>query len=281
LTITLGFSPCPNDTFIFHALVHGLVQAKGIAFSPPRLADVETLNEWALAGVLDLTKISFHAFAHVRNDYVLLSAGSALGRGCGPLLVSGRNLELSRLSEMKIAVPGRLTTASMLLSMFAPACKKLLPMRFDRIMPAIVGGEVDAGVIIHESRFTYRHYGLTVLQDLGSWWEEISGFPIPLGAIAAKRSLGRELIGRINEAVRASVQHAFAHPGVSMPYIKKHAQEIEDEVISEHINLYVNAFTENLGDEGAAAVNAFWRKGCEAGILPASALRQEWLSAEL
>lgn len=275
--ITLGYSPCPNDTFIFHALVHGLVQAEGISFSPPRLADVETLNEWALAGVLDLTKISFHAFAYARNDYVLLTAGGALGRGCGPLLVSGRNLDLSRLPEMKIAVPGRLTTASMLLSMFAPGCKKLQPMRFDKIMPAIAGGEVDAGVIIHESRFTYRHYGLTMLQDLGSWWEEISGFPIPLGGIAAKRSLGWEVISRLNEAVRASVRHAFAHPGVSRSYIKKHAQEIDDEVVSDHLNLYVNPFTENLGDEGAAAINAFWRQGCDAGILPSSALQPDWL----
>lgn len=269
---SLGFSPCPNDTFIFYALVHGLLDHGGLSFEPPRLADVETLNEWALTAKLDVTKISFHAFGHAMDDYVLLTAGSALGRGCGPLLVAGKQVDPAKLPDMRIAVPGRLTTASMLLSLFAPGCRNLQIMRFDKIMPAIVAGVVDAGVIIHESRFTYEQYGLLVLQDLGAWWENFSGYPIPLGGIAVRRSLGKEIVCSINDRVKASVRQAFSHPEAAMPYIKKHAQEIEDGVIRNHINLYVNPYTEELGDDGVSAVREFLRRGCGAGILPSRIL---------
>lgn len=219
-----------------------------------------------------MTKISFHAFGQVMDDYVLLTAGSALGRGCGPLLVAAKQVDPAMLADMRIAVPGRLTTASMLLSLYAPGCKNLQIMRFDKIMPAIVAGEVDAGVIIHESRFTYGQYGLRVLQDLGAWWEDFSGYPIPLGGIAARRSLGKEIVRRINEAVRTSVRHAFSHPETGMSYIRKHAQEVEDGVIRDHINLYVNQYTEDLGEVGSSAIREFLRRGCAAGILPSRIL---------
>jgi 1,4-dihydroxy-6-naphthoate synthase len=266
--LTIGFSPCPNDTFIFYGLMHRRVQAAGLRFAPATLADVETLNEWAMEGRLDVTKISFHALGHVLDKYALLNAGAALGRGCGPLLVAGREQDLSDLAAKKVAVPGRFTTAAMLLRLFAPACSKLVNMRFDRIIPAVAAGEVDAGVIIHESRFTYQQHGLSLVQDLGVWWEEITGLPIPLGGIAAKYSLGDESLRAIEAAIRASVRWAFAQPEACRPYIRKHAQELDDRVIDEHIGLYVNPFSEDLAREGREAVKEFLRRGREAGILP-------------
>jgi len=272
---SLGFSPCPNDTFIFHALVHGLLGADFPRFAEPLLADVETLNEWALAGRLDVTKLSFHTYGQVMDQYVLLNAGSALGRGCGPLLVAKRPLvKHAKLSALSIAIPGRHTTAALLLRLFAPQCTKLVPMRFDQIMPAVASGVVDAGVIIHESRFTYPQYGLVLVQDLGQWWEAVVGLPIPLGGIVARRSLGDEAIRVIDQAVRASVRMAVDAPLAAKSYIRQHAQELDDSVIASHIGLYVNDYSENLGAEGLAAVREFLRRGSEAGILPP-------LSAEL
>ncbi|MEW6593772.1 MAG: 1,4-dihydroxy-6-naphthoate synthase [Thermodesulfobacteriota bacterium] len=265
---SLGFSPCPNDTFIFHALVHGLLGGDTPRFAAPELADVETLNEWAFAGRLDVTKLSYHAYGHVADRYVLLSAGSALGRGCGPLLVARNVLDQAALPERTIAIPGRHTTAALLLKLFAPACGNLVTMRFDQIMPAIASGAVDAGVIIHESRFTYPQHGLRLIQDLGQWWEETTGLPIPLGGIAARRSLGDAAIRAIDRAVRASVRMAFDAPQAAMPYVRQHAQELDDTVIASHIGLYVNASSENLGAEGLAAVGEFLRRGAAAGVLP-------------
>ncbi|MFO7606993.1 MAG: 1,4-dihydroxy-6-naphthoate synthase [Desulfurivibrionaceae bacterium] len=270
--LTLGFSPCPNDTFIFHALVHGLAGQPDLNLAPPVLADVETLNEWAMEPRLDLTKLSFHALAHALDDYVLLNSGSALGRGCGPLLIARKNLDQGGLADLRIAIPGRLTTAAMLLKMYAPGCRNLVTMRFDEIMPALARGEVDAGVIIHESRFTYRKEGFVLIGDLGAWWEETSGCPIPLGGIAARRSLGKELIGRIDKAIRESVRHAFAHPRLSREYIHCHAQEIDERVIRSHIELYVNDFSVDLGRQGREAIQSFLARGRELGIVPASSL---------
>lgn len=267
--LTIGFSPCPNDTFIFYALMHRRVQAAGLRFAPAMLADVETLNEWAMAGRLDVTKISFHALGHVLDKYELLNAGAALGRGCGPLLVARRKLDPVALAAGKVAIPGRFTTAAMLLRLFAPACSNLVVMRFDRIMPALAAGKVDAGVIIHEGRFTYQQHGLILIQDLGVWWEEISGMPIPLGGIAAKRSLGEEHLRAIEAAIRASVRWSFAQPDACLPYVKQHAQELDDKVIGDHIGLYVNPFSEDLGEEGQTAIEEFLRRGQEAEILPA------------
>ena len=266
--LTLGFSPCPNDTFIFHSLVHGQSCGDSLYFDEAVLADVETLNEWALAGRLDVTKLSFHALGHVLDRYVLLRSGSALGRGCGPLLVAGKNFSPSELPRLTIAIPGRYTTAAMLLQMHSPVALTTKVMRFDEIMPAIVAGEVDAGVIIHESRFTFHEHGLLLLRDLGSWWEQATGFPIPLGGIAAKRSLGKKKIQAIDRCIRASVSSAFASPEAGMSYIRQHAQELDDKVIKDHIGLYVNPFSLDLGAEGVGAVREFLERGRQLGVFP-------------
>ncbi len=268
--LSLGFSPCPNDTFIFYGLVHGRIDPPEVTFAEPCLEDVEQLNLWALAKKLDVTKLSFHALGHVLDEYCLLSAGSALGRGCGPLLVAGSFIPPEKRREMTIAIPGKLTTAALLLQMFLPDCHRLVEMRFDRIMGAISKSEVDAGVIIHESRFTYGEQGLVCLQDLGRWWEQTTGLPIPLGCIAARRSLGRERIQAIDQAIRASVDYSFAHPEECLPYIRSKSQELELEVVRSHIQLYVNEFSRKLGSEGEAAIKAFMERGRLAGVLPKS-----------
>jgi 1,4-dihydroxy-6-naphthoate synthase len=267
-SLSIGFSPCPNDTYIFCGLVKGHIPHTGWSLQPERLEDVETLNEWALQGRLDITKLSFHAFGHVLEDYVLLKSGGALGRGCGPLLVAGRKVASADFAKMTVAVPGKYTTAAMLLQLYAPGWKNIVMMRFDEIMDAIESGKIDCGVIIHESRFTYKSRGLELIKDLGNWWEEISGYPIPLGGIAVKRSLGRELIEEIDKALKASIVWAQSNHELCRPYIKEHAQELEDCVINDHIGLYVNAFSEDLGEEGMAAIEFFLKKGREAKIFP-------------
>jgi 1,4-dihydroxy-6-naphthoate synthase len=266
--LTLGFSSCPNDTFIFHALVRQEAGMDCPACAPEVVADVETLNRWALAGRLDVTKLSFHALGHVLDRYVLLTAGSALGRGCGPLLVAGRSFPQEEWPSLRIAVPGRYTTAALLLRLFAPEARTVRMMRFDEIMPAIAGGEVDAGVIIHESRFTYQDHGLVLLQDLGAWWEQTTGLAIPLGGIAARRSLGRERLLAINRCLRASLARALADPAASLSYVRGHARELNDRVIRSHIELYVNEHSLDLGETGLAAVREFLARGRKAGILP-------------
>jgi len=266
--LSIGFSPCPNDTYIFCGLVNGKIPLSDWQLQPAVLEDVETLNEWAMQARLDITKLSFHALGHVLNDYVLLHSGSALGRGCGPLLVAGREIDPDSFADMTVAVPGKLTTAAMLLQLYEPVWKNIVILRFDEIMGAIESGRVDCGVIIHESRFTYSNRGLRLIADLGAWWEITSGYPIPLGGIVARRTLGRDLIVKIDRAVGASIQWAQRHNYLCRPYIKKYAQELDDSVINEHIGLYVNTFSENLGDEGLAAVEFFFQKGRQVGILP-------------
>lgn len=268
--ISIGFSPCPNDTYIFCGLVNGRIPLAGLDLQPVLLEDVETLNEWAMLGRLDITKLSFHALGHVLDKYVLLHSGAALGRGCGPLLVAGQKVDPGDFAKMKVAIPGKYTTAAMLLQMYVPAWKNISILRFDDIMPAIESGRVDCGVIIHESRFTYRDRGLELIADLGAWWEQMSGHPIPLGAIVARRSLGRGPIAEIDRAVRASILWADQNTLLCRPYIKKYAQELDDSVINEHIGLYVNTFSENLGEEGLAAVKFFLQKGRQAGMFPKS-----------
>lgn len=270
--LSIGFSPCPNDTFIFHALVAGQIPTRSFTLLPEVLADVETLNEWALVGRLDVTKLSFHALGHVLDEYELLPAGAALGRGCGPLLVRRPEVSLASLAAQTIAVPGHYTTAAMLLKMSHPECRRLTVMRFDQIMPALMAGTIGAGVIIHEGRFTYQRYGLSLVTDLGAWWEETSGHPIPLGGIAARRTLGPELIAELSTAIRQSLQAAWRHPAQSATYVKAHAQEIDDQVIRDHIGLYVNDFSLDLGLEGTNAVNAFLKKGQTAGIFKAATI---------
>jgi len=266
-TLSLGYSPCPNDTFIFYALVHDRIPRQGFALRE-RLEDVETLNRLALQGALDLTKVSYHALGHLRRDYCLLSSGGALGRGCGPLVVARAETDLMSLRGRRIAVPGRLTTANLLLQLCTEGLTDLLFLPFDQIMAAVVRGEADAGVIIHESRFTYHSHGLVQIADLGAWWEEETGLPIPLGGILARRDLGANLIGRIDAALKASVAYAFAHPEEPREYIKRHSQELADEVIENHIGLYVNDFSLDLGKEGRAAIAALFARAEARRLIP-------------
>jgi 1,4-dihydroxy-6-naphthoate synthase len=266
--LTLGYSPCPNDTFIFDALVHRRIPLGELLFHE-RLDDVETLNALALAGTLDLTKVSYHALGHLRRDYALLQSGGALGRGCGPLVVARSPLTMEQLRRQPIAIPGRLTTANLLLQLYGEGFEQVVIMSFDRIMGAISRGEVAAGVIIHESRFTYRAQGLHQVLDLGQWWEETTGQAIPLGGILVKRSLGARLIKEIDAALRRGIEFAFAHPEASRPYIKAHAQELADSVIDSHIGLYVNDFSLDLGSEGIAAVTTLLSRAEQRGLIPA------------
>lgn len=266
--LSLGFSPCPNDTFIFSTLVSARDQGSAPLFAKPHLEDVETLNRWAFERRLDVTKLSFHALGYVLDEYCVLQAGSALGRGCGPLLVASSHLSIEQLPGCTIAIPGKYTTAALLFRMFLPDCKQQVEMSFEHIMDAVQHGHVDAGVIIHESRFTYQRYDLVCLQDLGQWWEDISGLPIPLGCIAARRSLGAARIKEIEYQIRASLDTAYANPEACMEYIRMHAQETEDEVIQNHIDLYVNHFSVDLGIEGRAAIDTFLNKGRAQKVLP-------------
>lgn len=266
--LSLGFSPCPNDTFIFYDLVNRARQESDPLFQQPLMEDVETLNQWAFQQRLDVSKLSFHAMAHLLDDYCILSSGAALGRGCGPLLVGGKNSSLASLNGGEVAIPGEFTTAALLFKMFLPQHTRVVEMRFEQILQSVAEGSVDAGVIIHESRFTYQDLGLVCLQDLGEWWEDISGLPIPLGCIGARRKLGGALLLKIDNQIKASLQWASKHPGLCRDYIKQHAQETDDSVIDQHIDLYVNEFSLELGDEGKAAIQMFFEKGRELGVVP-------------
>lgn len=256
--LSLGFSPCPNDTFIFHALVSGAVTIPGVELVP-RLEDVETLNRLALAGELDVTKVSYGAVPYLLERYALLRSGGALGRGCGPLLVARERVDPRSLVDGTIAIPGRMTTANLLLRLFGPHLPEGREMVYSDIMPAVARGEVDAGLIIHESRFTYADHGLVSLVDLGEWWEKETGAPIPLGGIVARRSLGEEMIGRIEAAIRESVERAFADPSASADYVAAHAQEMDPGVMRQHIALYVNEYSVDVGEQGSRAIETLLR----------------------
>jgi 1,4-dihydroxy-6-naphthoate synthase len=252
--ITLGFSPCPNDTFVFHALVHGLVP--GPAFAPPLYADIDVLNKHALAGDLDVVKVSYGVL-HRLSGYTLLSSGGAVGRGCGPLVLTAAPATKESLRGKVVAVPGDDTTAYVLLRLWDPGFARVVVMPFDTIMPAVQRGDVAAGLVIHESRFTYPSYGLHAVADLGDWWESETGLPIPLGAIVARSGLP---VRDIEDAIRASVEYAWAHPEASRDYVLAHSQELAPDVVDAHIALYVNEFTRDLGAEGRAAVAELTRR---------------------
>lgn len=267
--LTLGISPCPNDTFAFHALVHGLVAAgpeTAVTF-----ADIDVLNELAAAGSLDVVKVSYGALPFLLEDYTLLDSGGAVGRGCGPLLLTAEEGGQDALAGATVAVPGLRTTAYLLLRLWARQHAQLgaidvLP--FEQIMPAVSAGSYDAGLVIHESRFTYPSYGLHQAVDLGAWWESATGLPIPLGAIIARRSLGNEQITLLDKAIRRSVEFAWANPQASRDYVLKHAQELDPAVADAHIALYVNEFTRGLGAQGRAAVQSLLDRAAEAGLTP-------------
>ena len=268
--LTLAYSPCPNDTFIFTPWVEGhLVDAPPVV---ERFEDIDTLNRIALAGEPDVVKISFHAYGHLRERYCLLRSGGALGRGCGPLVVARTSFAEKDLAGKTVAIPGTLTTAALLVRLFAPALREtnITVMPFNEIMPAVCSGQVEAGVIIHESRFTYQRHGLTQIVDLGEWWERETTHAIPLGGIAMRRDLGDGLIRRTEQALTASVDYAHAHPAIVWPTIRRHAQEMEDEVMRQHIALYVNDFTRDYGVEGEAAIRYLLETAEALGIVPHS-----------
>lgn len=267
MKISLGYSPCPNDTFIFDAMVHGKIDTEGLIFEP-KLADVEALNRWAFAGELDVTKLSYHAYAHLRERYALLHAGSALGRHCGPLLIAASPLPREALKAAKVVIPGQYTTANFLLSLAYPELENKQELVFSDIEAAVQSGEALAGLIIHENRFTYEQRGLHKLADLGEWWEDSTGFPIPLGGIVVRRDLPEEVQQRINRVMARSVNYALDHPDAARPYVRAHAQEMDEAVMYAHIHLYVNEFTRDLGEEGRAAVTHLLQKADELGVIP-------------
>jgi 1,4-dihydroxy-6-naphthoate synthase len=250
--LTFGFTPCPNDAFAFHALVHGLVPAPFEV--EPVLLDIEELNRRAHGAELQLSKLSFGAAA-AGDRYRLLRSGAALGRGVGPLVVAREAGSLEDAAAGRVAVPGRETTAFLLLRLAAPGLGEVVEVRYDRILEAVVAGEVDAGLIIHESRFTYGEHGLLAVADLGEWWEGETGLPVPLAGIFARTDLDPELVAEAEAAIRASVEYAFAHPEASRDYVRSLAHELSDEVCAAHIALYVNEHSVDVGDEGLAAID--------------------------
>jgi 1,4-dihydroxy-6-naphthoate synthase len=265
--LSLGFSPCPNDTFIFDAMLHGKIDTEGLQFEPV-IADVEELNQRAFSKTLHITKLSFHAFAYLIQDYALLEAGSALGKGVGPLLIAKAPLEESALAQARVAIPGKYTTANFLLSLAYPEIKNKKEMLFSRIEQAVLSGEVDAGLIIHENRFTYQQKGLVKLLDLGEYWEETTQAPIPLGGIVVKRSLRPELQQAVNRVMARSVAYALDHPEAPLDFVRAHAQEMDEAVMYQHIRLYVNDFTRDLGNEGKAAIQLLFDIAMARGIIP-------------
>ena len=272
--LTLGYSTCPNDTFIFYALAHNLIERRDPQFKI-ELEDVETLNQQARSGVFDVSKLSFAAIGHLLDTYGVLRSGSALGRGCGPLIVARPGFNLNRIDSnqidsKKIAVPGMWTTACMLLGLYLSKEPDVVSMPFDLIMPAVESGDLDFGVIIHEGRFTYKNYGLICLLDLGKWWEEKTSFPIPLGGIAIRRDIAPETARRVEAAVRESTLYGFTHRSETESYIKKYAREMSSAVIRRHIDLYVNDFTIEIGEQGKEAVEALFEMARNRGMLPES-----------
>lgn len=267
MKLTLGFSPCPNDTFIFDAMVHGRIDTEGLEFDY-FLADVEELNHRAFAGTVDITKMSYHAYAYAANNYLILDSGSALGRKNGPLLISGGYLNPDVLSEKVIAIPGLYTTANLLFSIAWPDALKKKEYLFSEIESAILNAEVDAGVIIHETRFTYEKRGLVKIEDLGDYWEKLTGMPVPLGAIVIHRKVPVEVAMKVNRIIRRSLEYAHSEPVASMEFVAINAQEIDRETMNKHIELFVNEFTMNLGREGRAAIGKLFGIATERKVIP-------------
>lgn len=264
--IKIGYSPCPNDCFIFDALVHKKIDTGKYTFEPV-LEDVETLNKWAMVGKLPVTKLSYHALAYVLDKYALLNSGSALGFNCGPLLISKKEIKDPENEIKSIAIPGKLTTANFLLSIAYPTLQNKTELVFNEIEDAVLTGKFDAGLIIHENRFTYEHKGLKKVRDLGEFWDELIKAPIPLGGIAALKNLDEQTRKDIDVLIKKSVQYAFANPESSMPYVKQHAQEMSEEVMKKHIALYVNEFSIDLGEVGRKAVKLMFDKAKEVGVI--------------
>jgi len=266
MRLSLGFSPCPNDTFIFDAMLHGRIDTEGLEFEV-FMEDVEALNRRAFAGDIAVTKLSYHAFAHLTHQYALLHAGSALGNNCGPLLVARAPMSAAQVDAAAIAIPGKMTTANLLFGLAYPNATDKRETLFSEIEDAVLDGRVGAGLIIHENRFTYEQKGLVKILDLGEYWESTTGLPIPLGGIVVRRDLPADIQQKINRVMRRSVEYAFAHPDEVMPFVRAHSQAMEDTVMQAHINLYVTAYTIDLGEKGRDAVQQMFRIAQEKGVI--------------
>jgi 1,4-dihydroxy-6-naphthoate synthase len=268
MKLTLGFSPCPNDTFIFDAMVHGRIDTEGLEFDY-LLSDVEELNRKAITGELDITKMSFYAYAYASANYLILDSGSALGHRNGPLLISKHKIDTSNLNKLRIAIPGKYTTANMLFSIAWPDAVNKTEYLFSSIEDALLKEEVDAGLIIHETRFTYNKRGLHKVADMGEFWEKLTGLPIPLGTIVASRRLPEEVALKVNRIIRRSLEFAYHNSIASYDFVVANAREMDSTVMNNHIKLFVNKFTLNLGKDGKKAISELYRIAGEKGILPA------------
>lgn len=270
-TFRLGYSTCPNDTFIFNALVHNLIFCNGFKFDPV-LEDVETLNKNALYNIYDISKLSFAAIAHVADKYALLKSGAALGYGCGPIIVARKDTKLHEIIKKTVLVPGKLTTANLLLNLFiSDYFNTKIETKFivfDKIMPNIINKNADFGIVIHEGRFTLDNNNLKCLVDLGEWWENKTNLPIPLGGIVIKRDISKNIAGRIESLIKKSIEFAFNNKNIADSYIKKHANEMEKEVIDQHIKLYVNNFSKDLGESGIHAIRKLFEISRQKGLIP-------------
>lgn len=258
MKLTLGFSPCPNDTFIFDALVNGKIDTEGLSFDVV-LEDIETLNQSALEGKLDITKLSFPAFFSNLDQYIALPSGAAMGKGVGPLLVSKKEISKNDINNSSIAIPGYQTTANFLLSFAYPDAVNRSPVLFSEIEDSVLSGQADIGLLIHENRFTYKRKGLLKMQDLGTYWEEQTGSPIPLACIAIKRNIDANTQNVVARLIEKSLEYAFAHYPLITSYVKEHAQAMEEEVMRQHIDLYVNNFSLQLGNQGRAAIMQLYK----------------------
>lgn len=275
MKLSLGFSPCPNDTFIFDAMIHQKIDTEGLSFEVS-YEDVETLNQKAFKAELDITKLSYHAYAYLTENYILLHSGSALGFGVGPLLICNEPAYLqdgiesltSKIGNLRVGIPGKYTTANFLLSLAFPEVQNKIEMKFSDIEPALLNKRIDLGVIIHENRFTYESKGLLKVLDLGEYWEKLTSSPIPLGGIMIKRSLPDSIQQKVNRIIQRSVMFAIKNPLSGLEFIRSHAQEMSTEVMYKHIELYVNKYSVDLGNEGRQAVHTFFIEAQKKGIVP-------------
>lgn len=264
--LRLGYSPCPNDTFIFYGLAHGLEGVPGRRIVE-ELHDVETLNTMAMDGILDVTKLSFYAWLRLKDRYRMLNAGAAMGHGCGPILVAPRALDPADITRCRVVLPGRWTTAHLLFRLWRPKAENRIFTTYDKILNTVRSGEADCGVIIHESRFTYREAGFEAVVDLGQWWESETGLPIPLGCIAARRNLPEEVVAGLESAIRRGIRRSMRDPESCLPYIRRHAREMDVQVLEQHIGAFVNEYSLELGEAGKAAVRALEDRALREGII--------------
>ena len=267
MKLTLGFSPCPNDTFIFEAMVHGRIDTEGLQFDY-FLADIEDLNKRTLEGSSDITKMSCYAFAYAAKDYLILDSGSAIGFGNGPLLVSKKKIDPSEITGARIAIPGKYTTANLLFSLAWPDAVNKTEYLFSDIPEILLKDEADAGLIIHETRFTYQKKGLIMVADMGKFWDEQTGLPIPLGLIAVNRRVPTDIALKVNRIIKRSIEYALRDPVMSFDFIRSNARETKKSVIEDHIKLYVNDYSLGLGPEGKNAITELFRIGREKWVVP-------------